>query len=124
LILITDGSFLEAYVDDYKKGFAFYAGVLGLKKVFDFGPEACFFKVGKKKWGLYLSGGNAKLRKSHKHCQCSFALTVKSASKAMSTFRRKKVKVVQKAPVHMGKGTYWFQVMDPATNVISILGGK
>lgn len=123
-MLVTGNSFLEVYVDDFKKGYAFYAKVLGLKRVADFGPEACFFKVGRKKWGLYLSGGNAKLRKSHKHSQCSFVLTVKSASKAMSTFRRKKVKVVQKAPILMGKGTYWFQIMDPATNVISILGGK
>ncbi len=123
-MLITGSSFLEVYVDNFKKGYAFYAKLLGLKKVAEFGPEACFFKVGRKKFGLYLSGGNLKLRKSPKHSQCSFVLEVKSASKAMRTFRSRKVKVVQKAPILMGNETYWFQIMDPATIVISILGGK
>ncbi len=122
--MITKTSFLEAYVHDFRKGFNFYSKILGLKKIADFGPDACFFKIGSKKWGLYLSGGHKALRKSPKDSQCSFALEVKSASKAMNYFRKNRIKVVQRKPILMGKGTYWFQVLDPATNVISILGGK
>ncbi|HVZ42133.1 MAG TPA: VOC family protein [Candidatus Kapabacteria bacterium] len=121
---ITGVSIACVYVDDFAKAFEFYSGLLGLKKKYDMGEQACYFEFEGKEWGLYLDGGNDPSEITVNTSRASFMLSVPSSLALHTRLVAAGVRCVQNPPQHMGGGDYWFQFFDPAGNIIEVLGGE
>jgi len=120
---ITGISFVSVYVDDYQTCYPFYADLLGLKKKYDMGANACFFEIGSE-WGLYLEGGNDPREITPKSSRSSFTLSVPSAGELYSRLKESGIKMVQAEPMDMGQGDFWFQFYDPSGNILEALGAE
>lgn len=123
---LTGIELVACHVDDFAKGMEFYGGLLGLEKQFDMAANTCFFKLGEN-CGLYLEGGNeapAPGTSGTTRVRASFAFAVRSAGALFAKLQAAGVPIVQKEPMDMQNGQYWFQFSDPAGNILEALGGK
>ena len=116
-------AFVSVYADDFKAGYDFYQGVLGLEKQYDMGEQACFFNL-PDDTGLYLQGGNKKVEYDKDTMRPSFVFSTGSASALYERLKQAGVRFVHEEPMHMGGDNYWFQFYDPAGNIIEALGGE
>src|SRR5438128_1687493 len=78
---------VNVYADDFAASVAFYRDVLGLEKSGDMGPDACFFFLGGRKWGLFLDGGYRRAPADPKATRASFTLEVTSAGALFQRLR-------------------------------------
>ena len=119
---LTGVAFVSAYVDDFEKGYEFYANVLGLEKQYDMGDHACFFKLGEEH-GLYLQGSNKTTELDPITSRATFTLSVASTSSLFAKLKAANVRTVEDEPMSVGT-MYWFQFYDPAGNLLEALGDK
>lgn len=125
LTKVTGTAFLSVYVDDFQKAFAFYHDVLGLKKQFDMGENACFFGLDDDlEFGLYLQGGNKTSSYNEDTQRASFVLSVPSAGKLYEKLSELGIRMIQSEPIQMSEKDFWFQCYDPCGNIIEFLGDK
>jgi len=116
-------AFASVYVDDFERAYGFYAGVLGLEKECDMGSAACFFKL-PDNTGLYLQGKNKAASYGEDTMRAGFVFSVESAAATYERLKAAGVRFIQNEPRHMGGEQYWFQLYDPAGNILEVLGGK
>ncbi|MBT3231320.1 MAG: VOC family protein [Calditrichaeota bacterium] len=116
-------AFVSIYTDDFEKSYKFYSEVLGLKKQFDMGDQACFFEV-PENTGLYLQGGNKTVEFDDQMMRAAFVFSVESASAMWEKLKAEGLKLIQDEPMDMGAGDFFFQFYDPTGNILEILGGK
>jgi predicted enzyme related to lactoylglutathione lyase len=114
-------AFASVYVDDYEAAYRFYGEVLGLKKQYDMGTQACFFNL-PDDTGLYLQGGNRMPEYSKDTGRAAVVLNVESARASHERLREAGVRFIHDEPMHMGGDNYWFQFYDPAGNILEMLG--
>jgi predicted enzyme related to lactoylglutathione lyase len=119
---LTGLTFVAVYVDDLDAALSFYTGLLGLEKSFDMGPSACYLRLSDE-IGLYVEGGNAPAPVQPKQTRASFGLTAGSVVEMYRVLAAAGVPIVQSSgPQEMGGGQGWFQCVDPAGNIIEIVG--
>lgn len=121
---LTGIAIAACYVQDFPAACAFYTEVLGLKKLYDLGDQACYFSFGDAGQGLYLEGGCTAATVTPKSVRASFLLRVSSASALHRRLSTAGVRCVQSEPMHMGGEDYWFQFYDPSGNLLEALGSK
>lgn len=114
--------FVSAYVDDFSRGYSFYAETLGLTKLYDMGEQACFFSLGPD-LGLYLQGGCEAVKADPKHTHASFTLAVDSVHAFFAALKAADIEIVESEPMQVGDDHYWFQFFDPAGNLLEAAGG-
>jgi predicted enzyme related to lactoylglutathione lyase len=114
-------AFASVYVDDCEAAYRFYGEVLGLKKQYDMGTQACFFNL-PDDTGLYLQGGNRMPEYSKDTGRAAVVLNVESARASHERLREAGVRFIHDEPMHMGGDNYWFQFYDPAGNILEMLG--
>ncbi len=120
---ITGVAFVACYVSNFQAAYEFYADLLGLEKLYDMGPGACYFKISEGV-GLYLEGNRTPTEVTPASTRSSFGLSVPSAAALHATLVAAGVRCVHAAPVDMGSGMFWFQFHDPSGNIIEALGGQ
>ncbi len=116
-------AFGSVYTDDIATAYKFYSEVLGLKKQFDMGDQACWFELLDDS-GLYLQGGNSKRDYAMETMRTAFVFNVPSASAMYEKLREAGVKFIHDEPIEMGPGNYWFMFYDPSGNILEVLGDK
>lgn len=115
--------FVTAFVEDFPTAFMFYTEVVGLSNPAPMGPHACYFMF-PNGTGMYLIGGNARRASESKSARMTFALEVKSAGELFVKLKSLGIMPVQEEPMEMNDEVIWFQVQDPAGNLIEIMGGR
>ena len=114
-------AFNLVYVDDMEKALVFYEKHFGFKKDFDMDDGSCWGKAGDV--ALWIGPGYKRTDLTAKSTRTSVMYSVESAGSFFKQLKLDNVPTVQSEPQHMGKGDYWFQFMDPAGNILEVLGG-
>ena len=112
----------NVYATSFDESARFYGELLGLRRSLEMGPDACFFEIAGRKWGLYLEGGYEAAPASERASRATFSLEVTSAGDLFRRLRAAGVEIVQDAPQDMGNATSWFQFRDPSGNLIEAIG--
>ena len=115
--------FVTAFVDDFDEAFRFYTDVLGFENSQPMGPTACYF-VFPNDTGMYLVGGNTRHEPAAKSVRMTFALEVESAGELFTRAKAAGLTGLPDEPMQMNDEVIWFQLQDPAGNMIEIVGGK
>lgn len=118
---------ISIYASDYEVTRNFYTDILGLSDWNPMGDNACYIRFGVmadgNPYGMYIIGGRNPAREYHAmDSRATFALEVESAGKMFVKLQEAGVRLLQDEPMHMGSNWFWFQFLDPAGNVIEILG--
>ena len=120
---VTGIGFVTAFVEDFDQALRFYTEVLGLSDPSPMGQTACYF-VFPNDTGMYLIGGNTQRSLEPMTARMTFALEVPSAGKMFAKAKELGITPLQDEPMQMNDEVVWFQIHDPAGNLIEIVGGK
>ncbi len=124
---ITSVAMISIYAPDYLTARTFYTETLGLADWSPMGENACYIKFGQmadgNHYGMYIIGGRTPAPEyTATSARATFALEVPSAGAMFRKLQNAGVRVLQDEPMNMGGDWFWFQFLDPAGNVIEILG--
>jgi predicted enzyme related to lactoylglutathione lyase len=120
---VTGIGFVTAFVEDFDQAYRFYTEMLGLKDASPMGTRACYF-IFPNDTGMYLIGGKNRCEHQPETVRMTFALEVENAAELFVRLREAGVNPVQDEPMAMNDEVVWFQVVDPAGNMVEIVGGK
>ncbi|HSM70548.1 MAG TPA: VOC family protein [Anaerolineales bacterium] len=110
------------YVDQLDACKSFYETYLGFQKTADFGPDEIFGTLGEV--DLWMGAGYQRLDGGAKSARATVMFGVTSVGDLFNALKSGQVQIVQDEPVEMQEGVYWLQFVDPAGNVIEVLGGE
>jgi predicted enzyme related to lactoylglutathione lyase len=120
---VTGIGFVTAFVEDFDQALRFYTEVLGMSEPMPMGSTACYF-IFPNDTGMYLIGGNTQRSLEPKSARMTFALEVPSAGELFAKAKELGITPLQDEPMQMNDEVVWFQIHDPAGNLIEIVGGK
>lgn len=120
---------VSIYADDFDRTMKFYVNTLGLTDVQPMGERACYIRFGRtadgNPYGMYIIGGKKPAPEYDPQAsRTTFAFEVQSAGTLFGILRDAGVILLQDEPMDMGGGWFWFNFLDPAGNVIEILGER
>ena len=121
-VRVTDLKFIVIYVDKLASCQAFYETYFGFEKTAEFGPGEIFGTVGDV--NLWMGEGYTRSTNDEQFTRASIMIGVDSTGTLFENLKADGHKIIQDAPVEMQEGTFWMQIVDPAGNVLDILGGK
>lgn len=120
--IVKSLKFACIYVDELDASQKFYETYLGFQKTADFGDEEIFGKLGEVE--LWMGAGYQRLDGGAKSARATVMFGITSVGNLFNALKSGQVPIIQDAPVEMQEGVYWLQFVDPAGNVIEVLGGK
>ena len=118
----TGLKFILVYVDKLEPCQRFYETYLGFKKTAEFRPGEIYGQLGDVE--MWIGEGYQRTDGGEKATRSTVMLGVDSAGTLFRSLKAGGVRVIQDAPVEMQPGMFWLQFVDPAGNVIDVLGGK
>ncbi len=119
---VNDLRFALIYVDQLATCKPFYEKYLGFEQLQEFRPGEIWGKCGGA--FLWMGEGYARIGGSEKSTRASVMIGVKSVGLLHKALKDGGERLIHDQPMDMGKGSFWLQFMDPAGNVIEVLGGK
>lgn len=117
---ITSIGMGSIYVDDFKKAYEFYSGMLGLEG--KPGENSCFYQLNKEQ-AIYVEGNYNPVAKDPKGVKSAITFRVESALMMFDKLKNSDIEMIQNEPMKMAENIYWFQCFDPAGNIVEFLGG-
>ena len=120
-VQVQNVRFLLIYVDDLERSKKYYETYFGFEQTDEFGPGQIYGKIGALE--MWLGAGYAPSADGEKGCRVTAMIGVDSAGKLFDNLQADNQKVIQDAPVEMQPGVFWLQCVDPAGNIIDVLGG-
>lgn len=121
-VKVQDLKFLLIYVDELEPCQTFYETYLGFEKTAEFRPGEIYGKVGDVE--MWLGSGYAKKDANERNSRATVMLGVDSVGTLYQRLQDGNEKIIQDAPIEMQPGVYWLQFVDPAGNVIDVLGSQ
>ena len=119
---VTKLKFALIYVDTLEPSQRFYEKYLGFKQEQEFRPGEIFGSLGETH--LWMGSGYKSTNTDEKSTRATVMLGVESVGRLFNQLKSGGEKVIQEKPVEMKDGVYWLQFVDPAGNVIEVLGGQ
>ena len=118
---VQEMKFVLVYVDSLEKCQPFYDTYLGFEKTDEFRPGEIYGKLGE--IDMWMGEGYEQVDKNAQSVRATVMLGVDSVSKLFNHLKEGGETIIQEAPVDMG-GLYWLQFVDPAGNVVEVLGNE
>ena len=118
---VQEMKFVLVYVDKLESCQPFYEKYLGFEQTDEFRPGEIYGKCGEVE--MWMGEGYDRVETNTSSVRATVMLGVDSAGKLFDQLKAGGETVIQEAPVDMG-GLYWLQFLDPAGNVVEVLGGK
>jgi predicted enzyme related to lactoylglutathione lyase len=113
--------FVLIYVDKLETCQPFYETYLGFEQTDEFRPGEIYGKCGEIE--MWMGEGYQLAETNADNVRATVMLGVDSVSKLFDHLEADGQKIIHEAPVDMG-GLYWLQFVDPAGNVVEVLGGE
>ena len=114
--------FVLVYVDELEPCQSYYETYFGFEKTAEFRPGEIYGKLGDVE--MWLGSGYKAHDLGEQGTRVSVMIGVSSVGSLFEHLKSDNQKMIQDAPVEMQPGTFWLQAVDPAGNVLDILGGK
>lgn len=121
-IIVEDLKFILIYVDQLEPCQTFYETYFGFEKTTEFRPGEIYGKVGNVE--MWIGSGYETNELGEKGCRPSVMIGVSSVGTLFQQLKDGGQPMLQEAPFEMQPGVYWMQAVDPAGNVLDILGGE
>lgn len=121
-IVVENLKFVLVYVDQLEPCQTYYETYFGFEKTAEFRPGEIYGKLGN--IDMWIGSGYDSNELGEKGCRASVMIGVNSVETLFDQLKKGGQKLLQDAPVEMQPGTFWMQAVDPAGNVLDILGGK
>ena len=119
---ITSIGMGSIYVDDFKRAYGFYNGLLGLEGQPP-GENSCFFPLSKEQ-AIYVEGKYNPVSRDTKAVRSVVTFRVESAVSMFAKLKNAGVELIQSEPMKMAENIFWFQCFDPSSNIVEFLGGE
>lgn len=114
--------FALIYVDKLEACKPFYEKYLGFEQLQEFRQGEIWGKCGGA--FFWMGEGYERADATQLATRASVMIGVKSVGLLFKALKEGGERVIHESPVDMGKGSFWLQFVDPAGNVIEVLGGK
>ena len=121
-VVVKDLKFVLIYVDELEPCQSFYETYFGFEQTAEFRPGEIYGKAGDIE--MWIGSGYVKNDLGDKSCRASVMIGVNSVGTLFQQLNAGGQTVLQEAPIEMQPGTYWMQAVDPAGNILDILGGE
>ncbi len=121
-VQIKDLKFLLIYVDELELCQAYYEKYFGFEKTAEFGPGEIYGKAGDIE--MWIGAGYQKNELAEKSVRASVMIGVDSVGALFEQLKVDNQPMIHDQPNAMQPGTFWLQVVDPAGNILDILGGE
>jgi predicted enzyme related to lactoylglutathione lyase len=118
---VTSFKFASIYVDNLDACQKFYETYLGFQKTAEFSPGEIFGNLGDVE--MWMGEGYERIDAGERAARATLVLGVDSVGSLFEALQAGNVKTVQDSPVEMQEGVFWLQFVDPAGNIIEVLGG-
>ncbi|WP_420628372.1 VOC family protein [Candidatus Leptofilum sp.] len=121
-VVVQDLKFALIYVDELEPCQAFYETYFGFVQTAEFRPGEIYGTMGNV--DLWIGSGYKAANSDENNTRATVMIGVDSVGKLYRSLKADNQKIVQDEPIEMQPGAFWLQVVDPAGNVLDILGAE
>ena len=119
---ITGFRFALIYSEDLAASQAFYEKYFGFEQTAQFSETEVYGNLGDIE--AWIGGGYEKSANHEKSTRATMMLGVDSVGALFERLKADGIETIQDEPAEMQPGTFWLQLLDPAGNVLEVLGEK